>query len=369
MGKRLATVNIMTATLAPGDAIGNYIATKTRLLREMGIRVRLYADFVDPAYPERVQHSRWYLSTGKSILWYHYSIYSPNVEIARASADFKVMDYHGVSPPELFAGWNDDLANICRIGLERLPVLAEAFERYVVHSEYTRGALVDAGFAAERICKLPLCVDLNRLKPLTHGELVEHLEKMRYLIFVGRIVPQKDIKRLIEIFARVQGERPEVKLLLVGSREQLPTYQAELDELVAEYRLEGCVLFTGKVAEPAVLATLIAHAEQLVVVSEWESFCVPLVEGMAFGVPPVVHDLPPLPEVGGGAAVVVDKHEVGAAAGEIIALLDDGERRERLGAAALGRSEQFTAEVLGERLRAYMGELREVGGFDWFGGG
>lgn len=358
MSDRL-TVNIMTAVLSPGDAIGNYIVTKVRLLREMGCRVRLYADAIHPEFPLMARQTKWYVSTGASVLWYHYSIYTPNVAIAQASADFKIMDYHGISPPELFSAWDTHLADLCARGRALLPALCCDFNYYVVHSDYARQELMAHGYEASLITKLPLCVDLTRLRPLAEDSaLVALLAQTPYLLFVGRIVPQKDIGRLLEIFGLVYQQRPDLKLILVGSREQLPGYQAQLEALVAAAGLQDAVLFTGQINEAAVLATIISQAQYLVVVSEWESFCVPVVEALAFGVPSIVHDLPPLPEVGGPAAVVIDKHQPGMAAQRIIALLENPAKRQRLQTAAYEQAQQFTDDALRQVLQRFWEEIK-----------
>ncbi|MCB0035697.1 MAG: glycosyltransferase, partial [Anaerolineales bacterium] len=89
-------------------------------------------------------------------------------------------------------------------------------------------------------------------------------------------------------------------------------------------------------------AQLFEHAKFLVVTSEWESFCVPLVEAMYFGVPPVVHQIDPLPEVSGAAAVVVDKHRPLQVAERLVSLLDDAAAYGTLQTAARKRAQHFT---------------------------
>ncbi len=61
-------IHMMTPVLTAGDAIGNYMISLQRVFAQLGVTVRLYADYVDPAYrfnarptaayrPNRQRHS------------------------------------------------------------------------------------------------------------------------------------------------------------------------------------------------------------------------------------------------------------------------------------------------------------------------
>ena len=341
-------VHIMTATLAPGDAIGNYIMTLKGLLTELGCRVRLYADHVAPRYRLQAYPSAAYRPTGQDVLWYHYSIYADNLALVESSADYRIMDFHGVSPPRLFTGYNPHLERLCRLGIDALPRFRGHFDLCVVHSEYSRQVLQDHGF--DHIEKLPLIVDAARYDGRQDEVLSAWLSQLPYLLFVGRIVPQKDILALLDLFAHLCSRRPEVALLLVGGRDLAPAYQREIDLAVERMELDRRVLFAGHVADPALLASFFRYARFTVVTSEWESFCVPLVESMFFETPVVIHRVPPLPEVAGDAGLVIDKHDPGAAAELIDATWADDHARARLQRACRRRARHFTTDSLRAQL-------------------
>ena len=152
-------VNIMTASIVPGDAIGNYILTLKRLIEQEGKEVRLFADHVAPQYGDIARLSQYY-RPGAGTLWYHYSIYADNLEQIQRPADFKIVDYHGVSPPGLLQKYDPHLAHLCQQGVDELPNYNKAFDISIVHSEYTRGELQRLGF--RDVHKLPLVVDTSR---------------------------------------------------------------------------------------------------------------------------------------------------------------------------------------------------------------
>jgi glycosyltransferase involved in cell wall biosynthesis len=361
MTQRPLKINIMTAALSPGDAIGNYIFSKARLLRELGARVDVYADYVDPRLAHAAHHSSLYQSTGQAILWFHYSIYADNVQIAMSSDDYKIMDYHGICPPHLFKGQNEHMRFLCQSGLELLPEFVSYFDRFVAHSEYTVQRLHELGCPEERVHKIPLAVDTSHFDRSEDSALAQLLANLDYLLFVGRVVPQKDILASLAIFAELHKQRPELVYIAAGSREHTPRYQQQIDRFIAQKKLGSRVLFTGQINDPALLSALFNHATFYLATSEWESFCVPLAESLFFGVPTIVQDVPPLPEVAGPAAIVVDKAHPVEAARAIEAVLDDGQRYQTLSEAAQQRSCLYTDQALKQNLIRFLKKIAEQG--------
>jgi L-malate glycosyltransferase len=344
------TVHLMTAALSPGDAIGNYISSLRRILIEFGCKVRLYADWVSPQFPDPAYPSQLYQSTRRDLLWYHYSIGAANLVYVERSSDYRLMDFHGVSPPRLFAGYDHYLEQLCREGERRLPDMRHYFDCCIVHSEYSRQILMEAGY--QRIEKLPLVVDAARYTDDEDTTLSVLTEQLEYLLFVGRVVPQKDIRAQLRLLAELRRYRPRCVLVVVGSRDLAPAYQQEIDRDLRRLKLEDCVLFTGHIKDSQLLSSLFRHAHFTLVTSEWESFCVPVVESMHFGVPVVAHSVPPVPEIMAGGGIVINKHDPYAAAAQIEATWDSPECYAQLRAAAQARAQYFTSEVLRHELLA-----------------
>jgi len=102
------------------------------------------------------------------------------------------------------------------------------------------------------------------------------------------------------------------------------------------------------------------------ITSEWESFCVPVAESMFFGVPPVVHYIPPLPEVAGPGGLVIDKKQPKVAADKMVALLEDEAAYKAMSQMAVAQAQQFTDKSLAEAIRYMMRRIalleREMAG-------
>jgi glycosyltransferase involved in cell wall biosynthesis len=145
-----------------------------------------------------------------------------------------------------------------------------------------------------------------------------------YILFVGTIEPRKNIDNLIDAYLGMpQAMRNEVELVLVGPE----GWRSQ--DVVARLRagLQG-VRWLGYVPE-ADIAGLTAGAAVFAYPSLYEGFGLPVAQAMAAGVPVLTSNVSSLPEVTGGAAVLVnprDALEIGAGLERMLA--DDSLRRE-----------------------------------------
>ena len=160
-----------------------------------------------------------------------------------------------------------------------------------------------------------------------------------FFLFVGTREPRKNLSTLIRAFAMAvkEGDLPH-RLVLVGAAGwggvDVETEAARLD-------IANRVLVKGYVDEPA-LAGLYAGATALVMPSKYEGFGLPVVEAMARGTPVIVSDRAALPEVAGGAGLLVDSEDPGAIAAALTSVGSDDSLRDTLSQRALRRAEDFS---------------------------
>ncbi|MBN2384883.1 glycosyltransferase family 4 protein [bacterium] len=301
------TIHIMTATLTAGDAIGNYSRILQRIFWRQGYRVRLYADLWDEY--SLCSHSQEFdqVCTPDDILWYHYSIYSENIQVIERHRVFTILDYHGVTPPDLFHGYSDHLEKLCIMGREKIGQLEDSVDLAVAHSDYTLKELQDYGFKS--VVKVPLAVDTTRFAQSQHNGLAQLLRESEYLLFVGRITPQKSLLELIEAFAELARGHDGLYLLLVGEYSYSRAYVAELEQRIEARGLAGRVILTGKVKDIRALKALFQNALFSVYLSHWETFCVPIIESMYLGTPVIGLNKTAIPEVLGDGGILLDDHD------------------------------------------------------------
>ena len=108
------------------------------------------------------------------------------------------------------------------------------------------------------------------------------------------------------------------------------------------------MVVTGRVTVPQ-LKALYLSADALLVTSDHEGFCVPLVEAMSLGVPVVAVPHAAVPDTAGPAARYADA-DPAALAGAIHEVIADGGARERHLLAGRERyDERFTSAAIGRR--------------------
>ena len=147
-----------------------------------------------------------------------------------------------------------------------------------------------------------------------------------FVLYVGNIKPHKNLERLIASFARARGQCDDnLKLIIIG--DEISKYPG-LRQQVHRHKLDKHVRFLG--FQPMeTLAAFYRLARAFVFPSLYEGFGLPPLEAMACGTPVVTSNVSSLPEVAGGAALLVDPNDEEAIANGIVrAVTDDPLRKE-----------------------------------------
>jgi glycosyltransferase involved in cell wall biosynthesis len=151
------------------------------------------------------------------------------------------------------------------------------------------------------------------------------LANQKFIMYVGRPLPHKNLKRLIEAYSIVRNTRDNVRLVLVGKRDKLYEQHARWAQ---KEHIEGLV-FTG-FASDARLRWLYEHALAYVFPSLSEGFGLPGLEAMAHGAPVIASKATSLPEIYGEAAEYFDPESVHNMVQVIAQVLEDPARRQQL---------------------------------------
>lgn len=130
------------------------------------------------------------------------------------------------------------------------------------------------------------------------AEIIEQLQGKRFIMYVGRPQPHKNLGKLIEAFAIAKQSNPELMLVLAGKKDSL--YKAH-ERTVSRLSIPD-VVFTGFVSEGQ-LRWLYEHTVAYVFPSLSEGFGLPGLEAMVHGAPVVSSNATCLPEVYGDAAL------------------------------------------------------------------
>ncbi len=190
--------------------------------------------------------------------------------------------------------------------------------------------VAEFGVHPARIDVVPLGVQPDVFAPTDTARVPGRLVAM-----ASADTPLKGTGTLLEALAKLRTER-DVELVVVAR----PTPGGPTERLVADLGLADVVRFVHGLSTRD-LAELMASAEVACVPSLHEGFSLPTLEAMSCGTPLVVSDAGAIPEVVGEAGLCADVVPAGdaeALAAALRGLLDDPERRERMGAAGRERA-------------------------------
>ena len=129
------------------------------------------------------------------------------------------------------------------------------------------------------------------------------LTKDSYILFLGRLVPEKGIRYLVEAFKNVKTDK---KLVIAGGSSDTDSFMEELKELA---KGDDRILFTGFV-QGAMLDELYSNAYIYTLPSDLEGMPLSLLEAMSYGNCCLVSDIPECAEVVEDKALIFKKSDV-----------------------------------------------------------
>ena len=164
----------------------------------------------------------------------------------------------------------------------------------------------------------------------------------RYLLFVGAMVANKNLVRLLEVLAELRKDSAmdDVGMVIVGGS---AWNSAPLQDKVRSLGLTKAVTFTGFVPAEDIpglytLATTYAFPSLV------EGFGLPVLEAFACGTPVLTSNVTAMAEVAGEAAITIDPLSHTEMADGLRRLLTDEALRTDLSAKGLARAADFTWE-------------------------
>lgn len=169
-----------------------------------------------------------------------------------------------------------------------------------------------------------------------------------FILDVSRLQPHKNVYRLIQAYIKMRDifDRKE-KLVIVGA----PFYDFESTySLARESSYAKDIKFVDYVDEKD-LNSFYSAAELFVFPSLNEGFGLPVVEAMASGVPVITSNTTSLPEITGGAGLLVDPLNVDDISKAMNSLLSDDKLRLSLISAGLDRAEIFSWSKMAEKTK------------------
>ena len=230
--------------------------------------------------------------------------------------------------------------------------LVRSATRLLAISEGTRDDAVHyLGFPREAIdCAWPFADPCFR--PLCEEEVAAGLRPLaarvplpgRFVLTVAALHHSKNLELVLGAYGRLSATfRRSLPLVLACHLDDWAMNHVR--QWAGTFGVADDIVLTGFVSDDE-LAALYNAATLVVHPSRYEGFGLPVVEAMQCGAAVVTTTAPSLPEVAGGAAVLVEPEDPIALAVAIEGLSRDESRRREMGAMGLARAATFTPEAL-----------------------
>lgn len=164
-------------------------------------------------------------------------------------------------------------------------------------------------------------------------------------IMVGIHYPYKNLHSVIELFTN-DTRFQDRELIIIGNADN--AYGQQLKQQVKQANAQDKIHFTGYVNEVE-KTEYFNNAYALIFPTKYEGFGLPVLEGMAYGIPVVCSNTSSLPEVAGDAAIKFDPNDLEDMADKIL-MLDDAQLCHQLIARGYENIKRYTWENCAERI-------------------
>jgi len=160
-----------------------------------------------------------------------------------------------------------------------------------------------------------------------------------YFLYVGDLLPRKNIPTLINAFSLFKGKTLSLnKLLIVGKK---VFYTSEIQKVYNESKYKNDIIFTGELPQED-LVNIVGSCKALMFISLFEGFGIPLVEGMRAGVPVITSNISCMPEIAGDAALLVDPYSIESVCNAMIEISLNERLRNELIEKGLKHSQKYS---------------------------
>ncbi|MFQ5510752.1 MAG: glycosyltransferase family 4 protein [Candidatus Krumholzibacteriia bacterium] len=215
--------------------------------------------------------------------------------------------------------------------------------RFAVISPSTKSDLLERGIDEENIDVVLCGLDHDTYRLLDGTRRYE----APTIIHFGRMRKYKSIDVVIDAFARIHGELPEARLVIVGDGPE----RENLVGAARRHRLGASVEFTGAVATGE-LVKLLNRAHLFLNASPKEGWGLTVVEANACGLPVIASDRPGLRDsvLDGRTGYLVEYGDVEAFAARSLELLADAGKWSRMSGEAAEWARSLTWDKTAEEM-------------------
>jgi glycosyltransferase involved in cell wall biosynthesis len=275
----------------------------------------------------------------------YHSQYLPLPRFSRSCAPLKMLTVYDIIPllhPEYFE--KDFIADFKSI----LQSFSSEKDYLFTISECTKKDVCDwFKIKPERVFVTPLAAAPDLYYPIQNDKELERVRRKfaipegRYFLSLATVEKRKNLQMSIDCFRAIIADpgMDDVYFVLVGTKGW------KIDKLIEQIEndslLQNRVIFTGFV-DDKYLSALYSGAEAFLYPSLYEGFGLPPLEAMQCGLPVICSNTSALPEVVGGAGLLVNPYDKDEICDAMFTLLNDSQMRQTFRAKGVERAAKFS---------------------------
>jgi len=228
--------------------------------------------------------------------------------------------------------------------LKWFPLYAKNSTKIVTVSQYSKHDIVKMyGIKEDKISIVYNGIN-DKFRRLSEDEKHEtrnvYTQGCPYFIFIGRILPRKNLERTLEAFCKFKHEtNSNVKFVVVGSKSK---YHA-LIQSEEHLPFAKDIIFLGRQSSQN-LKYLLGSSLALTYISLFEGFGIPILEGFQAEVPVITSNVTSMPEIAADAAYIIDPYSTNEIMNALKTIAENEDLRKDLIRKGKLRVQQFSWE-------------------------
>lgn len=220
-----------------------------------------------------------------------HSLYIQNFEYILNLKGHKILRYHNITPSIYF----DDvyLKQIIQKGIAQTAKLKDIVSTVWSDSKYNSLELIKMGYT--NILELPIVLSFKKLennnKLVQNDQIIELLNKYNFNFLVsGRIVENKRCYEIAKFFDEISKKlNCNIALHYIGDSKSRQVYTNQI------LSLNNKSIYVHGIVSDRDYVTFFKNADTLLIYSDHEGFCVPILEAMNYSLPILAKDTTAIP--------------------------------------------------------------------------
>ena len=231
------------------------------------------------------------------------------------------------------------------------PKYVQKADRIATVSEYTKNDIIKLYSIAKGKIDVVYNGASEAFQSLNEDEKQHVREKYSggkpYFVFVGALHPRKNLVNLFKAFDSFSQSNPSgIKLIIVGEK---MWWTKEIRTAYEQMKRRDEVVFSGRLGFNE-LTKVVGSALALTYVSYFEGFGIPIMEAFYAGTPVITSNVTSMPEVAGGAALLIDPFSIESISNAMQLISSDEKLRKSLIEKGNERRNLFTWQKSADRL-------------------